>query len=127
MVPVDGAFVLQDLYLTSPPGTTKELNEFTKGTVQEIGNIIASSIGNTLASDFGSTQLPTPPQVICDFAGSIFETFILEEAIEQNDLLLIKTKFKLHNTKIDSYLFLIPDINTLEDSLDKLEKMEMEK
>ncbi|MCP5006960.1 MAG: hypothetical protein GY941_23880 [Planctomycetes bacterium] len=122
MIPMEGAYVLQDMYLSSPPGTTKEYDEFTEGTIQEIGNILGSSIGNTLASDFGSTVLPTPPHVMSDFAGTIFQTLILEEAMEHDELILTETNFKIHNTEIDCYFFLIPDINTLDDSLSKLEK-----
>ncbi|MFQ5962931.1 MAG: chemotaxis protein CheC [Candidatus Scalinduaceae bacterium] len=122
MIPLDGAMVLQDLYIGSPQGTSKEFDEYTEGTVQELGNILASSIGNSFAADFGTTLLPTPPQVVCDFAGTIFSLLVLEDAIYQDKILLIETIFKLHKTEIDCYFFLLPDINTLEDSLNKLEK-----
>ncbi len=122
MIPFDGALVLQDYYMCSPKGTSKKFDEHTEATVQEIGNILASSISNSLASDFGSMLLPTPPQVICDFAGTIFSTLILEEGIDHDTILLIETKFKIHNTEIDSYFFLLLDIDTMEKSLSKLEK-----
>lgn len=123
MIPLDSALVIQDLYLGSPAGTSKVYDEFTEGTVQEIGNILASSISNSFAADFGSKLIPTPPQVICDYAGTIFSMLVLEEGINDDKLLLIETKFRIHETEIDSYFFLLPDINTLEESLDKLEKM----
>ena len=122
MIPFDGALVLQDYYMCSPKGTSKKFDEHTEATVQEIGNILASSISNSLASDFGSTLLPTPPQVICDFAGTIFSTLILEEGIDHDTILLIEAKFKIHNTEIDSYFFLLLDIDTMEKSLSKLEQ-----
>ncbi len=122
MIPFDGALVLQDYYMCSPQGTSKKFDEHTEATVQEIGNILASSISNSLASDFGSMLLPTPPQVICDFAGTIFSSLILEEGIDHDTILLIETKFKIHNTEIDSYFFLLLDIDTMEKSLSKLEQ-----
>jgi chemotaxis protein CheY-P-specific phosphatase CheC len=122
MIPFDGALVLQDYYMCSPKGTSKKFDKYTEATVQEIGNILASSIGNSLASDFGSTVLPTPPQVICDFAGTIFSSLILEEGIDHDTILLIEAKFKIHNTEIDSYFFLLLDIDTMEKSLSKLEQ-----
>jgi chemotaxis protein CheC len=64
MVPLEGALLLQDYYMQEPPGTSKEFDEFTEGTVQELGNILASAIGNSFASDLGATLLPTPPQVL---------------------------------------------------------------
>jgi chemotaxis protein CheC len=122
MIPLDGALMLQDFYLQDEPGTAKEFDEFTEGTVQEIGNILASAIGNSFAAGFGSMLLPTPPQVLCDFAGSIFAQLIFEESVDNDKILLTETKFKLSGTEIDCYFFLLPDLNTLEESLDKYEK-----
>ena len=122
MIPLDGALTLQDFYLQEEPGTAKEFNELTEGTVQEIGNILASAIGNSFAAGLGSMLLPTPPQVLCDFAGSIFAQLIFEESVDNDKILLTETKFKLSNTEIDCYFFLLPDLTTLEDSLNEYEK-----
>ncbi len=122
MIPLDGALILQDYYLGETPGTSKEFDEITEGTVQEIGNILASAIGNSFAAGLGSSLLPTPPQVLCDFAGTIFMQLIFEDGIDNDKILLTETKFKLHNTEIDCYFFLLPDINTLEEALIKYEK-----
>jgi chemotaxis protein CheY-P-specific phosphatase CheC len=124
MIPLDGALVLQDFYMGQPPGTSKEFDEFTEGTVQEIGNILASSIGNSFASDLGSKLLPTPPQVLCDFAGTIFTSLIYEDGMDNDKILLTETKFNLHDTEIDCYFFLLPDLDSLKESLNKLEKSE---
>jgi len=121
MIPLDGALALQDFYMQQPPGTSREFDEFTEGTVQEIGNILASSIGNSFASDLGSKLLPTPPQVTCDFAGTIFTSLIFEDGIDNDKILLTETKFNLYDTEIDCYFFLLPDIDSLEESLVKLE------
>ena len=122
MIPLDGALTLQDFYLQEEPGTAKEFDELTEGTVQEIGNILASAIGNSFAAGLGSMLLPTPPQVLCDFAGSIFAQLIFEESVDNDKILLTETKFKLSNTEIDCYFFLLPDLMTLEDSLNEYEK-----
>jgi chemotaxis protein CheY-P-specific phosphatase CheC len=121
MIPFDGALVLQDYYMCSPQGTSNEFNKYTEATVQELGNILASSIVNSLASDFGSTIIPTPPQVICDFAGTIFSSLVLEEGVDHDKILLIEAKFKIYHTEIDCYFFLLLDIDTMEESLSKLE------
>jgi chemotaxis protein CheC len=122
MVPLEGALLLQDYYMQEPPGTSKEFDEFTEGTVQELGNILASAIGNSFASDLGATLLPTPPQVLCDFAGTIFSLLIYEDGIDNDTILLTETKFKLHDTEIDCYFFLLPDINSLEKTLKEFEE-----
>ncbi len=122
MIPLDGALVLQDLYMGQSPGTSKEFDEFTEGTVQEIGNILASSIGNSFASDLGSQLLPTPPQVLCDFAGTIFTSLIFEDGMDNDKILLTETKFNLHDTEIDCYFFLLPELDSLKETLIKLEE-----
>lgn len=119
MVPLEGALLLQDYYMQQTPGTSKEFDEFTEGTVQEISNILASAIGNSFSSDLGASLLPTPPQVICDFAGTIFSLFIYEDGIDNDTILLTETKFKLHNTELDCYFFILPDTNTFENILKK--------
>ncbi len=124
MIPLEGALTLQDFYIGQPQGTSKEYDEFTEGTVQEIGNILASSIGNSFASDLGSQLLPPPPQVLCDFAGTIFTALIFEEAMDNDKILLTETKFNIHDTEIDCYFFLLPEIDSLEKTLNKLEKTE---
>ncbi len=122
MIPLDGALLLQDFYLQEEPGTANEFGELTEGTVQEIGNILASAIGNSFAAGMGSMLLPTPPQVLCDFAGSIFTQLIFEESIDNDKILLTETKFKIKNTEIDCYFFLLPDLHTLKYSLEEYEK-----
>ncbi len=122
MVPLEGALLLQDYYMQEPPGTSKEFDEFTEGTVQEIGNILASAIGNSFASDLGATLLPTPPQVVCDFAGTIFSLLIFEDGMDNDTILLTETKFKLHQTELDCYFFLLPDPKKLQDTLINFDK-----
>ncbi len=122
MVPLEGALLLQDYYMQESPGTSKEFDEFTEGTIQEIGNILASAIGNSFASDLGITLLPTPPQVLCDFAGTIFSLLVYEDGIDNDTILLTETKFKLHDTEIDCYFFLLPDTKTLERALKNFEE-----
>ncbi|MBS1258763.1 MAG: CheY-P phosphatase CheC [Candidatus Scalindua arabica] len=124
MIPLEGALSLQDFYTGQPQGTSKEYDEFTEGTVQEIGNILASSIGNSFALDLGSQLLPTPPQILCDFAGTIFTSLIFEEGMYNDKILLTETKFNIHKTEIDCYFFLLPEIGSLEVTLNKLEKSE---
>lgn len=122
MLPLEGAIVLQDYYMGSPEGTSTEFDEYTEATVQELSNILAGSMSNTLASNFDLTLLPTPPHVICDFAGTIFSSIVLEEGITHDQILLIESKFKIFKTEIDCYFFLILDLDKLQESLKKLEK-----
>ena len=112
MMPVDGSFILTDLFLRQSIGTTQEYNEFTESAVQELGNILASHVSNALVSDFDATLLPQPPQVHNDYAGVIFSNLVLEQAMIDDKLLLIETQFEICKTELECYLFLVPEMTS---------------
>ena len=105
MMPVTGSFILTDLFLRQPTGTTKEYNEFTESVVQELGNILASHISNALVSDFDAKLLPQPPQVHNDYAGVMFSNLVLEQGMTDDKLLLLETQFEICKTELECYLF----------------------
>ena len=120
MLPVDGSFILTDLFLRQPTGTTKEYNEFTESAVQELGNILASHVSNALVSDFDATLVPQPPHVHNDYAGVIFSNLVLEQGMMDDKLLLMETKFEICKTEIECYLFLVPEMTSFGKLLDNL-------
>jgi len=120
MLPVDGSFILTDLFLRQPTGTTKEYNEFTESAVQELGNILASHVSNALVSDFDATLVPQPPHVHNDYAGVIFSNLVLEQGMMDDKLLLMETQFEICKTEIECYLFLVPEMTSFGKLLDNL-------
>ena len=114
MVDKKDAFILKDLYLREKVGTTKEYDEYVESTIQEIGNILSGSISNSLSTDFGLTILPSPPLVTCDFAGTIFESMIMEELLEDDDLILMDTSFNILHYNFNCYFYLIPGKKIIE-------------
>ena len=120
MLPVNGSFVLTDLFLRQPAGTTKEYNEFTESVIQELGNILASHISNALVSDFDATLVPQPPHVHNDYAGVLFSNLVLEQGMLDDKLLLMETKFEICNTELECYLFLVPEMTSFGKLLDNL-------
>ena len=120
MLPVTGSFILTDLFLRQPAGTTKEYNEFTESVVQELGNILASHISNALVSDFDATLVPQPPHVHNDYAGVMFSNLVLEQGMLDDKLLLMETKFEICNTELECYLFLVPEMTSFGKLLDNL-------
>ncbi|MCF6149813.1 MAG: hypothetical protein E3K37_14255 [Candidatus Kuenenia sp.] len=120
MLPLEGSIILTDYYLRQPVGTTKEFNDDTESVAQELGNILASHISNTLVSDFNAKLLPEPPQVHNDFAGIIFSSLVLEQGILCDQLLLIESIFEICKTEISCYLFLLPELASLEKLLDAI-------
>lgn len=118
MVEKENAFILKDLYLGNPVGTTNEYDEYVQSVIQEIGNILSGSISNSLATDLGLTILPTPPLVTCDFAGAIFESMIMDDLFEDDELILMDTLFEIMHYHFNCYFFLLPGTKVIE-SLDK--------
>lgn len=120
MLPVTGSFILTDLFLRQPAGTTEEYNEFTESVIQELGNILASHISNALVSDFDATLVPQPPHVHNDYAGVMFSNLVLEQGMMDDKLLLLETKFEICNTELECYLFLVPEMTSFGKLLDNL-------
>ncbi len=120
MLPVNGSFILTDLFLRQPAGTTKEYNEFTESVIQELGNILASHISNALVSDFDATLVPEPPQVHNDYAGVMFSNLVMEQGMVDDKLLLMETKFEISKNELECYLFLVPDMASFVKLLDNI-------
>lgn len=120
MLPLTGSYILTDLFLRQPQGTTTEFNEFTESVVQELGNILASHISNALVSDFDATLLPQPPQVHNDYAGVMFSNLVLEQSMTNDKLLLLETQFEICKSEMECYLFLVPEMTSFGKLLDKI-------
>lgn len=102
------SLILTDLILRKEIGTTKEFNLYAQSAVQEIGNILASAISNVFSADFDIAVKPTPPVVVHDFAGTVFEEYLLDVASEKNEVLFIESKFCVVANNIRCSMFLLP-------------------
>lgn len=123
MVGLESALVLTDLFLKRDIGTTKDFGPYTEGTIQEIGNILASSISNVFSKDFGVDITPTPPIVLNDYSSSIFNSILMDEAYQgEDEILLVETKFFVVRTAIDCSLFLFPTKESVNILLEKYQK-----
>ena len=107
-VNIKDSLILTDLILRRPFGTAKEFDVYASSSVQEIGNILASAISNVFATDFQIVMKPSPPQVVHDFAGTLFEEYLMEVAQEKNDIFFIETKFVVVEHDIRCHMFIVP-------------------
>ncbi len=107
-VRIEDSFVLTDLMLKRPTGSTKTLDLYASSAVQEIGNIIASAISNVFSTDFQIGMKPTPPVVISDYAGTIFQEYIMAAAAQKNEILLIESNFQVLKNNVKCHLFILP-------------------
>ncbi len=107
-VPIQDSMILADLMLRREVGTTKEFDLYAASAVQEIGNILASAISGVFASDFGIDIQPTPPVVVNDYVGTVFQEFLVSALPEQNDILMIESCFHVIKNDIHCHMYLLP-------------------
>jgi chemotaxis protein CheC len=94
---------LVDLLLHQPIGTTTAWGELEQSAAKETTNIVGCAYVNALAAHLpggdgaggsGDDELvPTPPTFLHEFAGSLLEFALMEQALERDKLLLIRSEF----------------------------------
>jgi chemotaxis protein CheC len=94
---------LVDLLLHQPVGTTTAWGELEQSAARETTNIVGCAYVNALAAhlpggegpgDSGAGELvPTPPSFLHEFAGSLLEFALMDQALERDELLLIRSEF----------------------------------
>ena len=112
---------LVDLLLHQPVGTTASWGELEQSAAQETTNIVGCTYLNALAahlpgkisrdSPARDELVPTPPTFLREFAGSLLEFVLMEQALELDQVLLIHTSFTSSPQELNlnwSLLF-IPD------------------
>lgn len=107
-VDTKGAFVLTDLLLRKEPGYTTEMSEYVTSTIQEIGNILASAVANTFSADFRISMLPSPPVVVSDFSGALFQEFLMESAMTSDKVMLLESQFNVVKASLRCRMFIVP-------------------
>jgi len=107
-VSLKDSLLLTDLILRRPAGTAKAFDVYASSAVQEIGNILSSGISNVFSSDFQIVMKPSPPTVVHDFAGTVFEEYIMEVAMEKNEIFIIETKFFVVEHNVNCHMFIVP-------------------
>ncbi|MFO0891386.1 MAG: chemotaxis protein CheC [Isosphaeraceae bacterium] len=127
---------LVDLLLHQPAGTTTAWGELEQSAVQETTNIVGCAYLNALAAHLpgrlsrggpaGEELVPTPPTFLREFAGSLIEFALMEQALELDQVLLVHTSFESGRDDVDlnARLLLIPDrasLHALAEALSELE------
>ena len=100
--------ILTDLILQREVGLTKEFNIYVRSTIQEIGNIMASAVCNVFASDFEIAMKPTPPKVVHDFLGTVFQEFVMGTAAERDEVMIIESRFYIVRYDVKCTIYILP-------------------
>ena len=116
----DSGLALADLLLERPVGSATAWGEVEQSAALETANIIGCAYLNTLArsfreSDEGSADvLPSPPRFVRDFAESLMEFALMNQAMASDVVFLTRTAFHMEETPVDCSLLFVPDAASLE-------------
>jgi chemotaxis protein CheC len=114
---------LADLLLRQPVGTATAWGELEESAAMETANIVVCAYLNSLAAhlplpagDSGLSPglLPSPPTFRHEFAGSLLEFALMEQAIQLDRLLLLKSQFATDRGELNWSLLLVPSGASLE-------------
>jgi chemotaxis protein CheC len=133
---------LVDLLLHQPLGTTRVWGELEQSAARETTNIVGCAYVNALAAhlpgrearagsevltDAQSGELvPTPPSFLHEFAGSLLEFTLMEQALELDQVLLIRSEFAAdrQGLSLNWTLLFIPSRAALESLASSLTQLE---
>jgi chemotaxis protein CheC len=105
---------LADLLLGKPIGTSTEWGEIERSAVQETANIIGCAYLNSLARCFPEAAetaglLPSPPRFVRDFAESLLEFALMDQAMASDVIFLTRNEFHIEYAPVSCRLMLVPD------------------
>src|SRR5262245_30510586 len=122
---------LADLLLHQPIGTTTAWGELEQSAAKETTNIVGCAYVNALAAhlpgeDGDGELVPTPPSFLHEFAGSLLEFALMDQALELDRLLLIRSEFAggPDLSQLNWTLLLIPSRAALEALAASLARLE---
>jgi chemotaxis protein CheC len=115
---------LADLLLRQAPGTSRTWGDLEQSAANETANIVGCAYLNSLAAqlprsdrepaDADAAILPSPPSFRHEFAGSLLEFALMEQALTLDRILVVKTRFEAEEKKLDWSLLLVPSGESLE-------------
>jgi len=119
---------LADLLLERRVGTSIDWGEVERSAALETANIIGCAYLNTLArcfpdTDAGSHELvPSPPTFARDFAESMVQSALMNQALMSDFVFLTRTEFCIQDAPVHCDLLFVPDGDCLEDLREMLPK-----
>ena len=106
---------LADLLLERRVGAATEGGEVEMSAALETANIIGCVYLNALARAFpesdagGQELLPSPPRFARDFAESLMECALMDQATVSDFAFLTRTEFHIEETPVNCNLLFVPD------------------
>lgn len=112
---------LADMLLNHPAGTATERNELEQSAALETANIVCCAYLNELSQvlpQFAhrpSELLPSPPTFRHDFAESVLQSAMIEQAMAGDHLLVARAGFQIDGAAVNWNLVFVPDAESMAD------------
>ena len=119
--PAKGAINLSAILMGMDPSSVEKLDEMGKSALMEVGNILISVYTDILAKLLGEPVSLSPPKPM----ESLYD---IERELNRPDLrnveniIMLRTKFYEENIGFESYFYLVPDEESFEKIVSRMEK-----
>ena len=118
LLPSEQVPLFLNILLTSPEQVKAndvfQLDEFQKSALLEIVNILTGSYLNALGQFTKLTFIPSVPALSIDMAGAILGEVLQNIGVFSDYALVVENVFIEKERKIKGYLFLLPELKTLQ-------------
>ncbi len=110
---------LTDMLLNQPAGTATEWNELEQSAALETANIVCCAYLNELSrvlppiAHRPDVLLPSPPAFRRDFAESVLQAALVEQAMAGDQFFVARAAFQIDGAAVNWNLVFIPDAETM--------------
>jgi len=119
--PSESALKLISVIMHEDVNSIEDLDDMAISVIGEVGNLVSSYFLTTLSDHTGMSLSPSPPMVVQDMVGAIVSSVVLMLERVPEDILYIETEIADKRSKIEGFLMLFTDENSLEKLLHAIE------
>lgn len=111
--PYAAALEVADVILGGVERKGHEFTDMETSAITEVGGIMASHFANALSNFLGFKIMPTAPAFSCDMAGAMLEFLTVDVGQRTEETILFSTTFHSSTKVIKGYIFLAPEVDSL--------------
>lgn len=110
----DNASQLVAALLDRPRKVSANWGELELSALRETGNILGSAYLNSITALTGQQLLPSPPMVACDYAMSVIQQAVMNQALVDDQVLLARTRFSRRGAHVEWSMVFVPSPEMLQ-------------
>jgi len=108
--PEETAFILSDLLVKRPHGTTRKLTPLDESALKEVGNIVSGNYLTVLSNTLQIVIVEHIPNFSFDMFGAVVSQIITDFAQKTEDVLVIEIEFAFKPETLKGYFLLLFEI-----------------